>query len=367
MNMKLSIVAAAVLSAAAFAFGQANTRMSTPGAKDPTEVAKAEAKADLATPAKAYFLVDEAIKIRFLAAADASNGAKLIAAFGTDAAKLDGAFSPAAEDGSQIKVYNFVTQKQLEAAKDVKAKPEADGSIDVTAIFPEMKQPGTYVLAWKGAAPLVINYLYSPKWTKSDLEANKEEINAIPEPKRAQILAQFAPKVVHVTPLEYAVISTSAGEMKATFSYDIAPHTINNYLSLAKAKYYDGTVFHRVIKGFMIQGGDPLGGGDRAGTGGPGYEINAEFSDKKHERGVLSMARSQDPNSAGSQFFIIHGKADHLNKNYSAFGQVTSGLDVVDKIAETPAGENGAVKAGERPKINSIKILPATLEMYGIK
>jgi len=123
--------------------------------------------------------------------------------------------------------------------------------------------------------------------------------------------------------------------MKAELYPEIAPNTVNNFISLINKGFYDGLIFHRIIRGFMIQGGDPLGNG----TGGPGYEIDGEFSsngfknDLKHEAGVLSMARAMDPNSAGSQFFIMHQTSPHLDGEYAAFGKVIEGLDIVDKIA----------------------------------
>lgn len=126
--------------------------------------------------------------------------------------------------------------------------------------------------------------------------------------------------------------------MKAELYPEVAPNTVNNFISLVKKGFYDGLVFHRVIRGFMIQGGDPQG----TGMGGPGYSIKGEFNyngfsnDLKHTPGVLSMARAMDPNSAGSQFFIMHETSPHLDGQYAAFGKVTDGLDVVNKIAEVP-------------------------------
>ena len=117
----------------------------------------------------------------------------------------------------------------------------------------------------------------------------------------------------------------------------VAPNTVNNFLSLVKKGFYDGVIFHRVIAGFMIQGGDPQG----VGTGGPGYHIKGEFSGNginnplKHERGVLSMARAMDPDSAGSQFFVMHDDAPYLDGQYAAFGKVVEGMDTVDAIAQT--------------------------------
>lgn len=124
--------------------------------------------------------------------------------------------------------------------------------------------------------------------------------------------------------------------MKAELYPEIAPNTVNNFISLVKKGFYDGLIFHRVISGFMIQGGCPEG----IGTGGPGYSIKGEFSQNgfpnnlKHDAGVLSMARSMSPDSAGSQFFIMHKSAPHLDGAYAAFGRVTEGMDVVDKIAD---------------------------------
>lgn len=126
--------------------------------------------------------------------------------------------------------------------------------------------------------------------------------------------------------------------MKAELYPEIAPVSVNNFISLIKKGYYDGLIFHRVIRGFMIQGGCPSG----TGTGGPGYHIKGEFSangfenNLKHTEGVLSMARAMDPDSAGSQFFIMHKTSPHLDGSYAAFGKITEGMDVVNNIAESP-------------------------------
>ena len=136
-----------------------------------------------------------------------------------------------------------------------------------------------------------------------------------------------------------AVIETKFGNIELKFFPDVAPNHVNSFIELAKKGFYDGTTFHRVIPGFMIQGGDPNSkNADKAthGTGGPGYTVKAEFSDKPHKRGILSMARAADPNSAGSQFFICVADAPFLNKQYTVFGEVVSGMDVVDKIVSQP-------------------------------
>ena len=129
-----------------------------------------------------------------------------------------------------------------------------------------------------------------------------------------------------------ATIETSEGTIIADLFPKLAPQTVNAFVFLAREGFYEGVIFHRVIPGFMIQGGDPTG----TGTGGPGYKLKAEFNDFKHDKGVLSMARTNDPNSAGSQFFIMHDRAPHLDRQYTAFGKATSGLDVIDKIANAP-------------------------------
>ena len=131
------------------------------------------------------------------------------------------------------------------------------------------------------------------------------------------------------------VIETKFGNIELKLFPDIAPGHVENFLKLAKSSFYDGTIFHRVIPGFMIQGGDPNSKGEDKsthGTGGPGYAIDAEFNDKPHVRGTLSMARSRDPDSAGSQFFIVVKKSSFLDHQYTVFGVVVSGLEVVDEI-----------------------------------
>ncbi len=165
---------------------------------------------------------------------------------------------------------------------------------------------------------------------------------------------------------EVAVVSTTKGEFVLEFWPEVAPKTVANFKKLANDGFYDGTSFHRIIAGFMAQGGDPLTKDleqeARYGTGDPGYKIPAEFNSRKHTRGVISMARSADPDSAGSQFFLMLGAAPHLDGQYSGFGKVVKGLDVLDKIeavpvTTSPSGEPS--KPTERVEIESIKIVPA--------
>jgi len=149
----------------------------------------------------------------------------------------------------------------------------------------------------------------------------------------------------------------NGGIIKLALDASAAPNTVKNFLSLAGKGYYDGLTFHRIIPGFMIQGGCP----DGTGMGGPGYSIKGEFAANgvknplKHKRGVISMARAMNPNSAGSQFFIMHQDAPHLDGQYAAFGQVTEGMDVVDAIAAVPTGY------ADRP-IEPVRIKKVTLE-----
>jgi peptidyl-prolyl cis-trans isomerase B (cyclophilin B) len=165
---------------------------------------------------------------------------------------------------------------------------------------------------------------------------------------------------------EVAVIKTSEGEMVVQFWNDAAPMTIENFKKLARSGFYDGTSFHRIVKEFMIQGGDPLTKDPKKessyGTGGPGYKIKAEFNDHSHERGVLSMAREPDPNSAGSQFFICLAPVTRLDHEYTTFGKLIKGDDVLGKIGDTPVGRNSGgenSKPAKRVVIESIKIVPA--------
>lgn len=163
---------------------------------------------------------------------------------------------------------------------------------------------------------------------------------------------------------QYPVITITMenGELiKAELYPEIAPTSVNNFISLIKKKFYDGLIFHRVIKGFMIQGGCP----DGTGMGGPGYSIKGEFAqngftnDLKHTEGVLSMARAMHPDSAGSQFFIMHKTSPHLDGSYAAFGKVTDGMDIVNKIAETKTDFSD--KPLETQKIKTI-----TVETFGV-
>jgi peptidyl-prolyl cis-trans isomerase B (cyclophilin B) len=165
---------------------------------------------------------------------------------------------------------------------------------------------------------------------------------------------------------EVAVIKTNEGEMVVQFWTDAAPNTIENFKKLARQGLYDGTIFHRIVKGFMIQGGDPNSKDpakeDSYGQGGPGYKVKAEFNNHSHDRGVISMARGPDPDSAGSQFFICLAPVRRLDGQYTTFGKLIKGDDVLDKIGNTPVERNAQgemSKPTKRIVIESVKIVPA--------
>ncbi len=165
---------------------------------------------------------------------------------------------------------------------------------------------------------------------------------------------------------ELAILETTAGDMVIEFWSDVAPNTVENFKKLAREGFYDGTAFHRIVKGFMIQGGDPLTKDPqqepRWGTGDPGYKINAEFNARSHVRGVISMARSQHPDSAGCQFFICLDDAKFLDGKYTAFGQLIRGDEVLGAIGDTPTSRSAG---GEQSKptvrvgLNRVRLVPA--------
>jgi cyclophilin family peptidyl-prolyl cis-trans isomerase len=197
-------------------------------------------------------------------------------------------------------------------------------SIDIRNLYPELATPGSHILfaVPKGAAPA--SFVGTPL-----------VIEVLTDKHQGGVL------VDRVEPLQYAIMTTDQGSLKMIFYYDSAPNAVESFLRLASQGFYDGLTFHRIVPGFVIQGGDPRGDG----TGGPGYSVDAEFSDRPHEEGVLSMARASDPNSAGSQFFVCldYKQTQQLDHNYTAFGKVIEGMDAVKKIAAAPLAdpENG--------------------------
>lgn len=336
-------------------------------------------------PVKAYTKPDEGIVVKFVA--ERPNGGespmvgavspvdrvkKALEELGADAGRLDFLFTgaPAAEyiaaDGTAaFKIFSATGEEQKLTSAPFNA---TSNILDLAVVCPKLKDGGTFFLVWKDAPPLVIETLYNPGRGPREFEKIKAQIDQLPPEQQKLAKSNYAPVVTHMELASYAVITTDKGVIKAKFAYDVAPHNVDNFITLARQGLYDDTNFHRIITGFMIQGGDAYANvPDFAGKGGPGYQIMHEFSDKKHVRGVLSMARSSEPDSAGCQFFIMHGDNPNLDGSYSAFGDVIEGMNVVDTIARTPVADSNGTVRGAKPKITSVRILPATGEMYGLK
>jgi peptidyl-prolyl cis-trans isomerase B (cyclophilin B) len=216
-------------------------------------------------------------------------------------------------------------------------------TVDVKAMFPQVTALGTYVLYAVPKGKQLPGFVGTPVV----IEVRGEREGGPP-----------ATTVTRVEPLQYAVIDTPQGQMKAMFYYDVAPLTVDNFLTLSEQGYYDGLTFHRIVPTFVIQGGDPRGDG----TGGPGYSVKAEFNERPHEAGVLSMARSQEPDSAGSQFFVCldYARTKQLDRKYTAFGKVVSGMDAVNKIAATPLADERTGAPKETQVIKSVTVKPVT-------
>ena len=173
------------------------------------------------------------------------------------------------------------------------------------------------------------------------------------ETKPSPMPTETAPRVV---------LRTTAGDLTLELWPDVAPKTVENFVGLAKKGFYQGTAFHRIIKGFMIQGGCPNtkeGAAGIPGTGDAGYKLKAEFNDRPHVRGVISMARAAHPDSAGCQFFICHGDARFLDRQYTAFGKLVAGDDVLEKIASIPCGGPERSTPSQRVEITAVEFLPA--------
>jgi peptidyl-prolyl cis-trans isomerase B (cyclophilin B) len=327
-------------------------------------------------PVKEFSKPDEPVVVKFVNG-KGEEAKKAVTDLGVEAAKLDFLFTAAAAtdiagaDGvPAFKIYSNTGEEQ----KLSNVKVATDGTVDLATALPKIKEGGTFFLTWKDATPLVIETLFNPAY-----QNYKARIQGLPADQKKTSLEQFGPLCTHIELAQYAQITTDKGVIKAKFAYDDAPHTIDNFISLARGDFYDGSAFHRIISGFMIQGGDSLANTPKAGTGGPGYNVVHEFSDKKHLRGTLSMARSggdiRSPqgttqttafDTAGAQFFIIHANSAHLDGSYTAFGDVFEGMPVVDAIAKTPTSDENGTVAGPKPKILSIKILPATAEIYNL-
>ena len=187
-----------------------------------------------------------------------------------------------------------------------------------------------------------------------------EATNSTPTAQQPVTPTTPPPTDTKKTMQDVAVLDTNLGEIDIAFYPDKAPGHVKNFIDLAKKGFYDGTKFHRVIPGFMIQGGDPNSKGDDRssyGMGGPGYTIKAEFNDISHVRGIVSMARSSDPNSAGSQFFIVVADSKFLDGQYTVFGHVIKGMDVADKIVNLPRDNRDNPLPQNPAIIKSVKIV----------
>ena len=219
----------------------------------------------------------------------------------------------------------------------------AGQTADLKTVFPQVAHVGTYLLSasLKGAA-----------------RANFSGTPLVLEVRDGRQVGDPMVNVTEARPLQYAVMNTRAGQVTMMFYYDVAPNTVDAFIELALQGFYDGLTFHRVVPGFVIQGGDPKDDG----TGGPGYHLGAELSNRKHEAGVLSMARTDSLNSAGSQFFVCldYNQTSKLDKQYTAFGRVTAGMDAVNRIAATKLSDAGRGIPQTPQVIESIRIESVT-------
>jgi cyclophilin family peptidyl-prolyl cis-trans isomerase len=257
---------------------------------------------------------------------------------------------------------------------DFAGKPiESSGSADVSAhqaadiqkLYPRIANPGAYVL-----------YALNKGTALSQDGAPKDFLGTpivieVETDTRGQVATK--PMIIHVVPMQYAVLNTDAGKMTSIFYYDSAPHTADSFLKLASEGFYDGLSFHRIVPGFVIQGGDPVGDG----TGGPAFHVDAEFNDRPHSVGVLSMARNGDPNeasgampsapyanSAGSQFFICldYTNTKQLDGRYTAFGKVVDGVDVAQKIGQSKIADPQSGRPEVPTVIQHVDVLPVTAD-----
>lgn len=248
--------------------------------------------------------------------------------------------------------------KVREASSPEAALIQHPGKVDLRKVFPTLESTaGTYVLYAVPEGQSISAFVGTPLVIELRMDRRSD--------------ASIEPLVMHVQPLQYAVMDTDQGPIQAIFYYDVAPNTVDNFLRLSAEGYYDGLMFHRVVPDFVIQGGDPKGDG----SGGPGYTIPQEFNSRPHNAGVLSMARQGDPNersgamprpqfadSAGSQFFICldysHTRA--LDNKYTAFGEVVQGMDAVNKIAGLPLTDPELGRPQNPAVIQSITVKAVT-------
>lgn len=236
---------------------------------------------------------------------------------------------------------------------------ETPRQVDLKQIFPQMRTPGAYVLYAVPRGQSLPQFVGTPLIIQSRADDRRD--------------AAPGPVVYRVEPARYAVLHTDEGAMTIAFYLGSAPNTSNAFLTLAAEGYYDGLTFHRLVPGFVLQGGDPRGDG----SGGPGYALGAEFNARPHRKGVLSMARVGDPmeregampraqfaNSAGSQFFLVldDERARQLDRRYTVFGRVVRGLDVLDRLAATPVGGPENQTPQKTLNIRRVEVRPVTAD-----
>jgi peptidyl-prolyl cis-trans isomerase B (cyclophilin B) len=246
-------------------------------------------------------------------------------------------FAPSQPVTVSIKSEAAVTLTLTDFSGQSLATAKTDpGSADLKQLFPAIGQVGTYIVY----AGTPTDFAGTPLLIES--RAGKDGPPGV--------------SVVKVEPLRYAEITTDAGKLTCTFYFDVAPNTADNFLALGSEGYYDGLTFHRIVPGFVIQGGDPRGDG----SGGPGYSIDAEFNDHPHKEGVLSMARTSDPNSGGSQFFVCldYAQTQQLDGKYTAFGIVVDGMDAVRKIAAAKLSDPQNGTPATPQVIQKVEVLP---------
>ncbi len=250
-------------------------------------------------------------------------------------------------------VLTDFTGKVIETKADTLVVPNQ--TVDLRALYPAINSAGTYILFAVPKAKSLPDFVGTPLVIESRGDNRPG--------------APAEPMVSKVEPLCYASLTTEQGVLTIAFYYDAAPDTVCNFLTLAREGFYDGLTFHRIVPGFVIQGGDPRGNG----TGGPGYEVAAEFNDRRHELGVVSMARNADPlerqgekprpeyaNSAGSQFFICLGRAEQLDGRYTAFGMVVRGNQAVRSLEALRVADARTGRPETPPVIKSIRVVPVT-------
>jgi peptidyl-prolyl cis-trans isomerase B (cyclophilin B) len=261
-------------------------------------------------------------------------------------------------DSAQVVVLTLTSFAGQTIEAGGQAKLAGGKSVDTKAVFPQLAVAGTYILYAVPEGKSLPEFVGTPLV----VGVRSEKRRGAPE---GQVL------VTKVEPLRYAVAHTAKGQMTMVFYYDVAPNTADNFLNLAAGGYFDGLAFHRIVPGFVIQGGDPRGDS----TGGPGYSIAPEFNDRPHTPGTLSMAREGDPGeapgvppryefaaSAGSQFFVCldYAKTKQLDGSYTAFGRVVEGMDTVNRIADVPLADPRSGKPAERQGIERIEVLTVT-------